>query len=192
AHVMDDLAGKIDLVFDGGSTRVGVESTVLDLTVAPPAILRPGGVSRETLEESLGKVTAPAAEPEERGLKSPGRMKKHYAPRARLFLFVGDRREKVTAAMKERIGQLKAQSRIGVMVPEEEVASFAGTGAVVASLGSFDALEEVARRLFEVMRSMDGQGVDYIFALAPPQKGIGLAVFDRLYKAAGSQLVQVD
>jgi len=189
-HVIEDLGGKIALVLDGGPTQVGVESTVLDLTCSSPVILRPGGVSQEALEEVLGEVSLSLGS-EGKVFKSPGQMKQHYAPRAKVLLFGGKRRERVIVAMREKIAELKNGSRIGVMVPEEEFFHF--TGDVFAmSLGSFADMELVASNLFATMRALDRKGVDYILTLAPPRKGIGLAVFDRLFKASGSQLIEVD
>ena len=190
-HVMADLGGKIDLILDGGATRVGVESTVLDLTCLPPVILRPGGVSRESLAGILGEVSVcPGIEGEI--FKSPGQMKQHYAPRAKVLLFGGKCREKVMATMRERLKELKRESQIGVMVPQEELCHFTDDDVVAIGLGSFATMEEVARKLFAAMRTLDDRGVDYILTLAPPKEGIGLAVFDRLFKASGSQLIEVD
>jgi L-threonylcarbamoyladenylate synthase len=190
-HVMEDLGGKIALVLDGGPTQVGIESTVLDLTSLPPAILRPGGVSKESLERILGEVSISLGS-EGKVFKSPGQMKQHYAPRAKVLLFNGMYRQKVVVAMRGKIKELKKGSKIGVMVPEEELSYFTDEDVVVVSLGSFTAMEAVASNLFATMRALDKQGVDYILALAPSKEGIGLAVFDRLFKAAGSHLIEVD
>ncbi|MFC1995869.1 L-threonylcarbamoyladenylate synthase [Chloroflexota bacterium] len=190
-HVITDLGGKIDLILNGGITQVGVESTVLDLTCAIPCILRPGGVSWESLTRVLGQVSI-SSEKEGGVLKSPGQMKQHYAPRAKMLLFGGKCREKVIETMRERIAELKKGSRIGIMVPEEEFAHFTDTDGIVIGLGSFATMEQVARELFATMRALDNRGVNYIFALAPPKEGLGLAVFDRLFKASGSQVIEVD
>ncbi len=190
AHVMEDLGGKIPLILDGGTTQIGVESTVLDITCSPPVILRPGGASREALEGILGKVLV-WSRTGDGGIRSPGQMEQHYAPRAKVLLFDGECREKVIAAIRRRADELKKGSRVGVMVPEEEASDF-GSDVVVMNPGSYDDLEMVAVKLFETLRAFDREGVDYILALAPPRKGIGLAVFDRLFKAAGSQVITVD
>jgi L-threonylcarbamoyladenylate synthase len=119
-------------------------------------------------------------------------MKQHYAPRARVLLFNGMCREKVIVAMGEKIKELKKGGKIGVMVPKEELSYFTDEDVVAVGLGPFTTMETVARNLFAAMRTLDKKGVDYIFALAPGKEGIGLAVFDRLFKAAGSQLIEVD
>lgn len=188
-HVMDDLGGRIPLILDGGPTQIGVESTVLDITRSPAVILRPGGISREALEKVLGEVSVLSRE-DASVLKSPGQMKQHYAPKARVLLYDGEHRDKAIEAMKAKVEQLKRGSKVGVMVPEEEVCHF-GNDVVVMSMGSFADLEGVASRLFEILRAFDRMEVDYIMALAPPKKGIGLAIFDRLFKAAGSQIIEV-
>lgn len=187
-HVMEDLGDKIALILDGGPTQIGVESTVLDITCSPPVILRPGGISREALEEVIGEVLVQVAGD---AVRSPGQMRQHYAPRARVLLFDGECREKVIAVMKAKVAEMEKAGRIGVMVPEEEAKNF-GRDVVVMSPGSYHNLEAVASRLFETLRAFDREGVDYILALAPPKKGIGLAIFDRLFKAAGSQVLKVD
>ncbi len=191
AHVMEDLSGKIALVLDDGPTQIGIESTVLDVTRLPATILRPGGVSREALEEILSKVSVLLGS-ESRLFKSPGQMKQHYAPRARVLLFDGNCRERVITAMRETAKELKRESKIGIMVSDEELPFFTDDDVVVIGLGSFTKIEAVASKLFEMMRAFDRREVDYILTLAPPKKGIGLAVFDRLFKASGSQLIEVD
>jgi L-threonylcarbamoyladenylate synthase len=190
-HVLEDLGGKIALILDGGQTQVGVESTILDLTCSPPAILRPGGVSRECLEGILGKMSVVSGTVDA-VFKSPGQMKQHYAPRAKVLLFQGKCRERVIETMRERVKELKKGGEIGVMVPEEELCHFTDKDAVAIGFGSFATMEVVASKLFETMRALDKKGVNYILALAPPKEDIGLAVFDRLFKASGSQLIEVD
>jgi len=184
-HVFKDLRGKIPLILDAGPTEIGVESTVLDITTNTPTILRPGGVSRESLQEILGQV-AVTTQPKGDRPKSPGLMVKHYAPEARVLLFVG---ENPINKMKKEIQRLKSQGkRIGIMVPEEYLSQFKDEDVLVESLGSN--LKEMAGNLFSCMRRMDERGVDFILTLNVSQTGLGLAVFDRLFKAAGSEVIR--
>jgi len=186
-HVLEDLGGEIDLILDGGETAVGVESTVLDLTCQPPVILRPGGISREALEEVLGEVRLAS---EEDLPRSPGQLWRHYAPRAEILLYRGKTREAVIAAMQRKILELRQGGhRVGLLVGEEDLAQFSGEGMVVESLGNSP--DEAARRLFSALRALEKQGVEFILAPAPPRQGMGLAVFDRLLRAAGSKLIEV-
>ena len=190
-HVIQDLGGKIALILDGGPTRVGVESTVVDLTHSPPVILRPGGVGRESLEDILGGVTVFSGMNEE-ALKSPGQMKQHYAPRAKVLLFQGKCQKKIIAAMRETINKLNKGYNIGIMVPEEMCFHFRNEEVILEGLSSFTDMNAVARNIYTKMRLLDSKKVSHILVLAPPEQGIGLAVYDRLFKAAGSQLVEVD
>jgi len=163
-HVVEDLNGRIDLVLDAGPTPMGVESTVLDLTHSPPAILRPGGVSREQLESVLGKVSFAASVSDElvtKGLAAPGMTAKHYAPQAQVELFES------AATLQARAGELRRQNkRIGIVE------------------GADDA-EQLAHTLFTQLRTLDAQGADVILCMLPRTEGIGLAVRDRLLRAAG-------
>jgi L-threonylcarbamoyladenylate synthase len=153
-HVREDLGDRVDLILDAGPTPLGLESTVLDLTQSPPAILRPGGVSREELAAVLGDVAiAPGVEDEvaAKGLAGPGMSVKHYAPRARVEVF------ETEAALRARAEQVP---QAGILRPQAET-------------------------LFAQLRDLDAQGVGVILALLPPPVGIGLAVRDRLFRAAG-------
>jgi L-threonylcarbamoyladenylate synthase len=163
-HVVEDLGDRVDLILDGGPTPMGVESTVLDLTQSPPAILRPGGVSREELEKVLGEVRVAAGVAEEvagEGLTGPGMTLKHYAPRAPLELF-------------ENAGKLQARS--------EELR---GQGKRAGAIENSTDAASLARTLFAQLRNLDAQGVDVILCVLPATDGIGLAVRDRLLRAAG-------
>jgi L-threonylcarbamoyladenylate synthase len=163
-HVVEDLADRVDLILDAGPTPLGVESTVLDLTQSPPAILRPGGVSREELEKVLGEVQLASAVTDEvarNGLMAPGMTAKHYAPRATVELF-------------ENAMQLQARAD-----------ELRGRGQRIGFLAVTDNIDRLAQTLFGQFRSLDGQGVDVILCVLPPPTGLGFAVRDRLLRAAG-------
>lgn len=194
-HVLTDLEGRIDMILDGGSPTIGVESTVLDISVQPARILRPGGVSREALQDVLGKVDVfegTAAEVEKKPLPSPGMMSRHYAPRATLILFQGED----TQAVIQRIRQeaelhLQQGERVGVLVAEEDQIAFAGSGVTVKSVGSAGDALQIARNLYGGLRGLDESGMDVILARDFGVEGLGLAILDRLRRAA-SRLVQVE
>ena len=174
AHVLEDLDGRIDAVLDGGATTVGVESTVLD--VGARVIYRPGGVSKEALERVLGgavEVYRPAvAEGDPESLPSPGVGIRHYAPRARLVLVSRD-------GLVAAIGV--AEGRVGVMLPD----GWDGSGAAaVYEWGPWSDGDVLARRLFAGLRELDEAGVGVIVCPVPEMGGIGVAIRDRLEKAA--------
>ncbi|MEJ5223956.1 MAG: L-threonylcarbamoyladenylate synthase [Anaerolineales bacterium] len=183
AHVLQDLYGRVDVVLDGGPANLGVESTVLDISVTPARILRPGGVTREQLTAILGEVTLLNERMhEEKGLPSPGLLAKHYAPRAEMLLFSGGA---ALAQMHTYLADLQAAGRtVGVMAADEDAEAFAAAGARVFHLGSASFLEEIAHNLYAAMRELDAAGVDVILCRDFGESGLGLAIRDRLSKAA--------
>ena len=171
AHVLADLDGRIDAVLDGGATRVGVESTVLD--VGARVVYRAGAVTLAMISAALGEEVEFFRGGLEGGMvgrPSPGVGMRHYAPRARLVLVEGP--EPVAAA--SGIG-------VGVMLPEGWKAR---AGAVVYPWGEWEDLDGLARRLFAGLRELDGLGVKEIVCPVPSGEGIGAALRDRLEKAA--------
>ncbi|HTS19864.1 MAG TPA: L-threonylcarbamoyladenylate synthase [Verrucomicrobiae bacterium] len=173
-HVLEDLADRVDLILDAGPTPMGVESTVLDLTQSPPAILRPGGVPREELEKVLGEVTLASIVEDEvarKGLAGPGMSIRHYSPRARIELLDGTAEEAVVM-MKRRVEELKREGK---------------TFYIMSNYGDS---QLYAQTLFDQMREADRQQADVILAILPPASGLGLAVRDRLQRAAGSAPVK--
>ena len=200
-HVLDDLAGRIDLILNGGPTPIGVESTVLDVTRTPPLILRPGGVTREALEEIIGPVavrgecgreamSSPEAGSSPGPQPSPGLLAKHYAPRAELVLCAGAR-----AAAVEKMAWLAHLNhadgrRVGLLLADEDMPNFSDVPARFFCLGPAGDLAQIARNLFTGLRALDEQGVEVILARDFGEQGLGLAIRDRLRRAA-SQVIFV-
>jgi L-threonylcarbamoyladenylate synthase len=185
-HVLADLGDRIDGILDAGPTRVGVESTVVDLTATPPTILRPGGVSRETLAEILGEV-AIAETPKREGepMPSPGMTHRHYAPAVPLRLT-----EPSPQAVQDALLRFLAehpQGKVGLLLPTDwrEWVTLSER-VVIFDWGEWGDWATMARRLFEGLRWLERQGVVAIFAPLPPPIGLGLALRDRLIKASGS------
>lgn len=195
AHVLADLDGRINLVLDAGPTPIGVESTVLDLTAQPPALLRPGGVTLEALRAVLGEIVEaavllalddPAAQP-----AAPGMLSKHYAPEVPLLLYDGPF-EAVTAALRaETLTQTGAGRRVGLLVPEEDRPLFDGLPALIVAPGPRADLAQTARGLFAALRALDAAGVDVILARQFPPEGLGRALADRLLRAAGGRVTVI-
>ena len=185
-HVLNDLDGRIDAVLDGGPTAVGLESTVLELQGNGAVVYRPGAVTLEMLEGVLGAgqvrlYAAPAQRSGEEALPSPGVGLRHYAPRARLVL-VQVREPGASAVFAARV-ELEAQrtERLGLLLPEGWAA---GAAAVVFDWGRWQDVETLARRLFTGLRWLDEEGVTTILCPLPGAGGLGLALQDRLMKAA--------
>jgi L-threonylcarbamoyladenylate synthase len=190
-HVMDDLAGRIDIVLDGGSTQVGVESTVIDMTSRVPQILRPGGTSYEELKAVLGETKLHPATLSEKPAASlraraPGMKHRHYAPKAEMILVEGDP-DKVIKRVKELAAISMADGKkVGILATNESLSNYDGD--VLKSLGSRNNLAEVAKNLFRLLREFDEENVDIIIAEGVPSRGLGLAVMNRLRRAASFKI----
>ena len=186
-HMEEDMDGKIDAIVDGGPCGVGVESTIVDLTAPVPRLLRPGGLPLEDLRAVLGEVAVDRAvlSPLDPGEKprAPGMKYRHYAPRAPVTVVSGEGR-RTARYIRRNLGD-----HTGVICFEEYRDQF--PGCQVRSIGSAQDRGEQARRVFDALRSFDGTDVTAIFAQCPGDGGLGLAVANRLKKAAGFQVVEL-
>ena len=196
AHVVNDLGGRIDLIVDGGSTTIGVESTVLDLTRDVPIVLRPGAVTIEALREVLPAVELfPGTAHHEDAARSPGMLAKHYAPRAPLTLYEGESAVVLELLIGAAKAVLRAGRSVGVIASEEERAALdelnsSSDRVFLRVLGPQGSPEVVASALYATMRELDDAGVDVILARGFPEAGLGLAVQDRLRRAAAGRVVR--
>lgn len=172
-HVRAELGDAVDFVLDGGPCEVGAESTIVDATGDVPGILRPGGVTREDLEAVLG---FPIEVPATTQVRVPGQHPSHYAPRARVVLVAP---EKVVAEteLAQELGH-----QVGVFLPPSLADTPVKAHAVVAVPASTAAY---ARGLYGFLRELDQQGCDLIIASLPVEEGLGLAIANRLRRAAG-------
>ena len=188
AHMLEDMDGLIEAVVDGGPCGVGVESTILDLTGERPRLLRPGGLPLEALEAVLGQitvdraVTSPLAAGERP--RAPGMKYRHYAPKAPVTVVTG------AGADTARYILDHAGPGTGIICFDEYADSF--PGCAVRPIGASADTAEQARRVFDALRSFDGAAVTAIYAQCPPDAGLGLAVANRLKKAAGFQIVALE
>ncbi|PFK46606.1 threonylcarbamoyl-AMP synthase [Bacillus cereus] len=183
-HVYEDLNGKIAGIVDGGATGVGVESTVVDCTSEVPTILRPGGITKEQLEEVIGTVSLdPALKDEKEKPKAPGMKYTHYAPKAPLSIVEGSR-----DFIQQLVDKKKEEGyTVGVLTTEEYQHVYKAD--VVLSCGVRSDLTSVATKLYDVLRTFDASEVDVIFSESFPNEGIGNAIMNRLTKAAGHHII---
>ena len=188
ADCLEDMEGKIDAVVDGGPCQVGVESTIVDLTVQPPRLLRPGGLPLEALEEVVGPLTVDKAvtEPLKDGEqpKAPGMKYRHYAPKAPVTVVTGP-----AEASARTIEQL-AKPGDGVICFDEFADRF--DRQTVECLGPSRDKRIQAQRVFDALRAFDSKDVQQIYAQCPDSQGLGLAIGNRLKKAAGFKTVAAD
>lgn len=186
-HMLEDMNGKIDAIVDGGACTVGVESTIVDLTCTPPRLLRPGGITLEQLESVLGEVIVDAAVRRQMGEgeqpRAPGMKYRHYAPKAPVTVVKGE--PKKTA---HYIAEHAAEG-CGVICFDEYVHLFSKQ--VVTKLGKADDPAEQARHVFDDLRFYDDTDVTEIWAQCPDETGVGLAVANRLNKAAGFHIIEL-
>lgn len=188
AHVLEDLNERIEMILDGGAATIGIESTVLDLTVAPPAILRPGGVTLEALRDVIPQVEVkPRYLGAETPAQSPGMMLKHYSPRAELILFTGDAEQTRTAMRQTAQERLRAGQKVGLLIVEADQPYFADLPLEIFSLGA--GMADIGGNLFAGLRALDGREVGVILAREVTQEGLGLAVWDRLVRAAEGRVI---
>jgi L-threonylcarbamoyladenylate synthase len=195
-HVFTDLSGRVPLILDAGPCEIGVESTVLDLCSNKPRILRPGGISLEALRTILPDVQPPiqrntVEEVEEiLAKKAPGQLLTHYSPTVPLLLFDGTIEEMHTSMLAE-IGRRYAKGEhVGLLVAEEDIPTFQDSGALIYSPGSADDLVRVAANLFAGLRTLEEAHVQVILCRNFGVHGLGLAIRDRLLKAAGGKTCQ--
>lgn len=188
-HVFEDLSGRVDVILDGGAAVIGLESTILDMTQTPPVVLRPGGVTLEILRGMIPdlEVISKHLRPEDEGIQAPGMLYKHYSPHAELLLFAGPF-EAVIPAMQTRARQsVESGKQIGILIPDAEQSYFANIPAQIFRLGSD--VSEVSHKLFMGMRELDSAGVDAILVHGFEQTGLGVALWDRLLRAAEGRVI---
>ena len=188
AHMLEDMDGRIDAILDGGPCSVGVESTIVDLTCTPPRLLRPGAITLEQLRAALGEGAVDPAVTRLMGAgerpRAPGMKYRHYAPKAPVTVVTGEP-ERSAAYIAAHAGPGD-----GVICFEEFLPMYAGGARPVMSLGPAGDKGEQARRVFDALRAFDHTAVSAIWAQCPDSGGIGLAVTNRLNKAAGFHIVE--
>ena len=186
--VLEDMDGKIEGVVDGGPCTVGVESTILDLTCDPPRLLRPGGLPLEALEQLIGPIAVDKAvvSPLQAGEqpKAPGMKYRHYAPKAPVTVFTG-----APEASAREISR-RAGPTTGIICFDEFAHLFPTQE--VHTLGPSNDKLAQAQRVFDALRTFDNSDVTEILAQCPDSRGLGLAVGNRLKKAAGFHVVESD
>ena len=189
-HVAEDLDGKIDMILDGGPVDIGLESTILDMTVSPPMILRPGAITAEMFEEVIGPVdvdqTLLSADSVQ-APKAPGMKYRHYAPKARLFIVEGDLREEILAIRQLSYAAHRKGKEVGIIATAETLPFY--NHGIVKSTGSRENEKTIAKGLYGVLREFDEENVDTIYSESFAAQGIGKAIMNRLEKAAGHQTI---
>ncbi|MGX8728658.1 MAG: L-threonylcarbamoyladenylate synthase, partial [Lachnospiraceae bacterium] len=187
------MDGRIDMILDGGPVEIGLESTIVDFTEEVPMVLRPGYINLQMLREVLGEVRVdPGILSANEGSvrpKAPGMRYRHYAPRAPLLIVEGTANA-VTGEINRRAAEDMANGlSVGIIASAETVGLY--REGLVREIGSRETDEEIARHLFDVLRAFDEDGVDRIYSEAFDTPKLGMAIMNRLLRAAGHRVVRV-
>lgn len=197
AHVLADLDGRVDIVLDGGPTDIGLESTIVDFTVDPPVMRRPGGLTLEQIQSVVPEVMAATAQGHvDVAQLAPGQLTRHYAPRAELTLYDGAVAHVIKRLAADARTLAASGARVGILAPEDDLAALAPELAALASNGRVEVRPygsrgepaRAAHELFAALRSLDETGVSHILATSIAAEGLGLAVRDRLARAAEGRI----
>ncbi len=191
-HVAEDMSGRIEMILDGGSVGIGVESTIVDLSEEMPMILRPGYVTQEMLKEVIGEVKLDPAllsVDETVRPKAPGMKYRHYAPKADMIIVEGQTEDVICEINRRIEEERKAGGTPGVIASEETKDRY--ENAVVKSMGSRKDELSISRHLYSVLRAFDEEGVSRIFSESFDTPVLGTAIMNRLEKAAGHQILEV-
>ncbi|GGA45924.1 threonylcarbamoyl-AMP synthase [Kroppenstedtia guangzhouensis] len=190
-HVRTDLAGRIDGILDGGATGVGVESTVVDVTVTPPVLLRPGGITLEMLREVVGEVRVdPGLQEERKSPRSPGMKYRHYAPRGEMWVITGEGEEQVNRIQQMVDEAVRSGKKTGILCTEEHASRYRADWVVVC--GTRSRPDTIARELYAALRRFDEVGAQWIAAEGFPPRGVLYSVMNRLSKAAEGRVIDPD
>ena len=191
-YVIEDMAGRIDMILDGGEGDIGLESTIVDMTVMPPSILRPGFITGEMLKAILGEVDMDVtiAEPDSSQTpKAPGMKYRHYAPKGELTIVEGSPDRVIEYMNRTAAADKAAGEKTGIIAASDFLDKYHAD--VVKCVGSRDEKESIARNLFAVLREFDDDGVTRIYSESFDSQGLGQAIMNRLLKAAGHKVVKV-
>lgn len=189
-HVAEDLSGRIEMILDSGPVDIGLESTILDMTVTPPMILRPGAITAEMFEEVIGPVdvdqTLLSADSVQ-APKAPGMKYRHYAPKAKMFIVEGDLREEILAIRQLSYAAHRQGKEVGIIATAETLPFY--NHGIVKSVGTRENEKTIAKGLYGVLREFDEENIDTIYSESFAAQGIGKAIMNRLEKAAGHQTI---
>lgn len=193
SHVVEDLAGKIAMVVDGGPVGIGIESTIIDLTEEVPMVLRPGYITPSMLSEVLGEevIIDPGiiAADDTKKPKAPGMKYKHYAPKADMIIVDGVK-DKVVEEINRLVETARTSGKKTAVIATDETKHLYDAE-VVLSIGSRANEDTIALHLYKILRDCDELEVDAIYSECFSTPRIGQAIMNRLLKAAGHQVIHV-
>ena len=191
-YVEEDMRGKIDVIVDGGAVGIGLESTIIDLTVKPPQILRPGYITEAMLAQLLDEVDTDVTILQNdtgQAPKAPGMKYRHYAPKGELTIVTGEAQQVVAYINAQAEADRNMGHRVGVIGTQEVLEQYRAD--VVKSAGSRNDEESIARHLYTILREFDDENVTRIYSEGFATEGFGQAIMNRLLKAAGHKIIHL-
>lgn len=192
AHVKEDLDGKIDMILDGGACHYGIESTIIDMTTEIPAILRPGYITKDMLEEVVGTVQVdPGLESTSLNIrpKAPGMKYTHYAPKGIMYIVEGSSANGIIRCINRMVKERQAVGcKVGVLATRRNASAYEADEVIV--IGDREDELMISSNLYRALRKFDARGVDYIYSESFEGDGLGDAIMNRLIKAAGHRVIQ--
>ena len=191
---IEDLSGRVDYILGGKKSNVGVESTIVDCTVNPPCVLRPGGITLEMLREINSNIYIDPAIMEKPNdnlkPKAPGMKYRHYAPKAKVKIIEGECKKTIEKINKMVQNYIEQGKIVGIMATNQSKEHY-NKEAKIISIGDRQDLSTITKNLFESLRSFDDLGVDVILCESFEEKGLGVALMNRLKKSAGFNIISV-
>lgn len=191
-YVVEDMDGRIDMIIDGGEVGIGLESTIIDLTVSPPQVLRPGFITQKMLSEVLGQVETDVtilSADSGQAPRAPGMKYRHYAPKGELTIVTGPQDKVVEYINNEAKKAELAGEKTGVIGTQEMLGGYRAQ--VVKSVGSREDDQSIGKHLYTILREFDDENVTRIYSEAFKTQGFGQAIMNRLLKAAGHNVVDL-
>ncbi len=192
SHVIEDLDGDVECIIDGGDVEIGLESTIIDLTEDIPTILRPGRISLSDVIAVAGEARMdPGLSSDDESVrpKAPGMRYRHYAPKGELVIVEGDR-DAVIRKISEQCGDHLAKGdKVAVIASSESAGDYEGVR--VFDIGAKSREDEIASNLYDTLRKLDEEGIEYAYSEAFDTPHVGTAIMNRLLKAAGHRVLKV-
>lgn len=197
AHVAQDMDGRIDMIIDGGSVEIGIESTIVDVTGKVPVILRPGFITKEMIEAVAGRTELDRAVTQDAPVtavpRAPGMKYKHYAPKGELTIVEcegADGEGRVIQEINRLTGEMSARGFVTGVLATDATKGYYNAD-VVVSAGDRSQEISISSHLFGCLREFDDRGVDYIYSESFSRENVGMAIMNRLMKAAGGKIIRI-
>ncbi|NTW71662.1 MAG: threonylcarbamoyl-AMP synthase [Eubacteriaceae bacterium] len=193
SHVIEDLDNKVDMIIAANNSKIGLESTVIDMTLTPPVLLRPGGITKDQIEAIIGKIeidkSITSRIQELEAVRSPGMKYRHYSPDAKMILVRGEKQNKIKKIIELADFNNAKGIKAVILATTENLDAFRGYE--VLRLGASDDPEEIMANLYQCLRKCNSMKAGIILSEAFGEDELELAISNRLIRAAGYNVIEV-